>query len=696
MNKKLLIKIFQEIILWGTASVAAIYLLFNLFPPLSAATIVGDGVLVYATTTNATIQYRTYASSTNAFSNPASNANAATVTIHHIVLEGSPTSTEKIMAIADDQGVNANNAAELTVQRWNGASWTTDWTSALATSSRRAVDLAYYGNSGSAIIVYASSTAGALNYRTWNGSTWSATSTITLATGAAQPVWVEVEGFAIATSSQRIVMGYQDTSNQVGAAIWNGSSWSAATTTGTNITTNSNATRIFDVALETISGDALWAFGFRNAPGIQSATCVSGCSSWTTVATIMATDDADFVDMASAPFLSDTITLVGSCAINLTNDDVLQAATWNGAAWPAGDLNAQLDIATICDTAGTEGTFPAATGWYTTGPTAVTGTPILLYNDAATAGSIFKKHKVNSTGVWTTSNITSVDTGCAPGAFRSNKITSWPTQPSVMIGSIGNTGVMCQIVSSAANNTTFSDPTPNGAEGFVQAPLSGFAASFAFNNVVSSTFGQRDFRWYVNDANSANPSDPWPTGGTDLAENASITSSDSPPATNDIVRLRISATSTAATIPVGTSLKVQFQATASTDCTTGSWTDVGAATTWALVNNAGVTDGTTIARSLVASTINENYNESNPSLGIPNFIGIGSIGELDWPILNNGAAGGTTYTFRLAQSDGTAFSAYTNCPQITTASAAGPTTDQVLRHGAWFNAGVEQEFFWAK
>jgi hypothetical protein len=50
---------------------------------------------------------------------------------------------------------------------------------------------------------------------------------------------------------------------------------------------------------------------------------------------------------------------------------------------------------------------------------------------------------------------------------------------------------------------------------------------------------------------------------------------------------------------------------------------------------------------------------------------------------------------RLVQSDGTAFTTYTNYPVITTFSSAGPTTDQILRGGKWFSGGSKQPFFWA-
>lgn len=52
------------------------------------------------------------------------------------------------------------------------------------------------------------------------------------------------------------------------------------------------------------------------------------------------------------------------------------------------------------------------------------------------------------------------------------------------------------------------------------------------------------------------------------------------------------------------------------------------------------------------------------------------------------------YCLRLSNA-GTALNTYTNYAAVQIEAAPGPTTDQVMRHGNWFDAGVEQGFFWA-
>ena len=63
-------------------------------------------------------------------------------------------------------------------------------------------------------------------------------------------------------------------------------------------------------------------------------------------------------------------------------------------------------------------------------------------------------------------------------------------------------------------------------------------------------------------------------------------------------------------------------------------------------------------------------------------------------IANNNATDSGNYCFRLTNA-GTALNAYTVYAALALAAAAGPTTDQCMRHCNWFNGGTEQGFFWA-
>lgn len=64
-------------------------------------------------------------------------------------------------------------------------------------------------------------------------------------------------------------------------------------------------------------------------------------------------------------------------------------------------------------------------------------------------------------------------------------------------------------------------------------------------------------------------------------------------------------------------------------------------------------------------------------------------------IANNNATDSGEYCLRLSN-NGTALNTYTRYAEVSIAAPAGPTTDQVLRHGNWWSSGVEQDFFWAK
>jgi Domain of unknown function (DUF2341) len=207
--------------------------------------------------------------------------------------------------------------------------------------------------------------------------------------------------------------------------------------------------------------------------------------------------------------------------------------------------------------------------------------------------------------------------------------------------------------------------------------VTGFSTSNHLPPFLTVVFGKRQgtnpvyeqtsSRWYTN-VNAITPTDPWPSGGTDLAERAAITASTIPVKDGDVVRLRMNTRVTNATSTAGTSFKLQYAA--ATTCSAGSWTDVGAATSsaiWRGFNNGSVADGATLSSNLLASsTVSETYEEDGLASATPNNIGINAFGEWDFVLEHNGAAAGTNYCFRLIRSDGTPFATYTHYPQLFT------------------------------
>ncbi len=212
------------------------------------------------------------------------------------------------------------------------------------------------------------------------------------------------------------------------------------------------------------------------------------------------------------------------------------------------------------------------------------------------------------------------------------------------------------------------------------------------------TFTQNDFEFFVT-ANSVTLTDTWPSGsGADLAENAVLTQL---PATNnplkqgDKIRLQINLTVGTSNLP-SASQAFKLQYSQANDCTTASsWTDVGAkgsGAIWRLFDEASIGDSTTQVNNISTSTSGAEgyYSEVNPSSTNPNSVNIGQNMEWDWPVENNGALTNSPYCFRMIKSNDSALDTYNSdsYPKIYTA----PSTDNLLRHGNFFENNIERGF----
>ena len=186
---------------------------------------------------------------------------------------------------------------------------------------------------------------------------------------------------------------------------------------------------------------------------------------------------------------------------------------------------------------------------------------------------------------------------------------------------------------------------------------------------TTATLDQNAFRFYV-DNDLVQPADAWPAGATDLAENTAITTADTPPDDNQLIRMRVSLGITGDTMAAASqAFKLQYGE--GTDCAAiVTWNDVGAAgsdTIWRGESDATPADGTTVSAALLstAGTL-QTYEEENNSALNPNQATAGQSAEWDWLVQNYGALHDTTYCFRMAKSDGTALNTYTQYPKIQT------------------------------
>ena len=205
------------------------------------------------------------------------------------------------------------------------------------------------------------------------------------------------------------------------------------------------------------------------------------------------------------------------------------------------------------------------------------------------------------------------------------------------------------------------------------------------NFSVLVSFTQKDFRWYAN-ADSLQPTDPWPTGATNLAENTTIGGFDSPPANADVLRLRINVTVGSVNLAAG-SQSFKLQSGSSGSCTSTSWSDVdiiNGSGVWRGYDNATPADGAALTGLLLStSNATATYEEANNSANNPYAVSVGQNIEYDWVIQDNNAPSGTTYCFRMIKSDGTALNSYTNYPSLITKGLPNAPTSlgQYLANG---------------
>ncbi|OGD31419.1 hypothetical protein A3C91_04765 [Candidatus Azambacteria bacterium RIFCSPHIGHO2_02_FULL_52_12] len=197
----------------------------------------------------------------------------------------------------------------------------------------------------------------------------------------------------------------------------------------------------------------------------------------------------------------------------------------------------------------------------------------------------------------------------------------------------------------------------------------------AIGHTPVPNWAQNYFRFYV--ANDAlTPTDPWPAGAVDTGENAEITIVDMPPASGEIVRIRMSLRVSIANASASAQdFKLQFGQRSTTCSAIGAWTDFGAPGSAAIWRgfNATPVDGAALSGDppivgdlkLSVSDRAGTYEEANNTALNPFAIAAGEDVEYDWVVQDNGAVAQAPYCFRMVKSAGTLLDSYVFYPVIT-------------------------------
>lgn len=273
----------------------------------------GDAIVVYMDVSQSTkvSKYRIWDGSSWSPEAAVNSGNPGAGTVRWMRLEAKPNSDEMVLVTLD-------SSSDIRAQVWNGNSWGTviTITDNARTASYQCFDVVYEQSTGRAMVIWAES--GSIKYRIWTGSSWASAQNLYSSSNTAN--WIKV---AADPNSNKVILSYLDTSNEVYAFTWTGSSWSSRRSIGT---ANSNNRRAMDVAFEQSSGRGMVVWGdssripkYRIWPGSGSfgpqlsASDIGATNRW--------------VQMAPDP-MSDEIFLMTS---DSGND--LNIQKWTGSSW---------------------------------------------------------------------------------------------------------------------------------------------------------------------------------------------------------------------------------------------------------------------------------------------------------------------------------------------------------------------------
>jgi len=585
----------------------------------------------------------------------------------------SPTTGEKLVAVMDN---NNNGNRVLYVFRWSGtAPWTLDRTVDPATNwgntDTRYMDIAYEQVSGEALLVYYNpDNANRISYVKRTSSGWGTASVA--GTSTSPKAWIRLSPQA---NSNNILLGYVNTSNYVGAMIWDG-------------TADSFGREIVDNAGTTASGYADETIGIAWesqtkipmimwANGSTSITYRRYTGSWTTESTTGLTGYAANVDWVNAA--ADDSPTGNNVALGTMNTGATTPncdfAVWNGTSWAkASSIQCQSNrdrginvvwehgsgravwvyVTSAAPRQLSYSTWTSADGFVAAG--AMTGTTtnniqtVELYSDFNTKLIICM--------------FTTVVTGTNVGVYDrewDGDTSTWSAMPSS-----GNS-LFANINTDAENAQAF-----------------GFGFDMNLENLVA-------YRWF-NNANSLDVGTPLTTQDTSYVLQSA----------NPDFRLRLLLYVSDTLAINGRYFKLQFVDPGTGTCdnpiggTPSGWTDVGtgSATLIAYKDNTGggVTDGANLTANAndptyggASSIIAETYEEQNDFINSRSAITAGQAGEWDFSLHDNTTfdLDAQAFCFRVVRNSG-ALIKTSIYPMIITASLS----DVVIRGNSYIRQGT--------
>ncbi|HEX6258439.1 MAG TPA: hypothetical protein VFZ48_03090 [Candidatus Saccharimonadales bacterium] len=441
-----------------------------------AAVAQGDGRLIYGEGTVVTPRTRSLTGTTWSTEASLTTAGAA---VRYTITRGAPTRDELIAGVVNASGL-------LTIYRWNGTTWSSEWTVTTGLGATPRFDIAYEQSSGRALVVYSGNvvTTNELRYRIWNGTSWTAAANLD-----AQQTSNIVQSIRLASRSgtNEIALAWGDTVSDLSANYWDGSNsvWKTepAATLEIDLTTrggNPMATRNFDLIFESSSGELMVAWGNDVVDDLKYVTRTAGVNgTWGSVTTntsfgkqpldiqLAAEPGTDYIAYAN---MSDFDALGGA--------DGTEAAIWSGGAW----VNINLHDATV--SASASSLVRTSVTWMKSG---AQSRAVVVYDDNAAAGVDWLFFNKN-TLAWsaTQTDYTAAPAPSATGAAGSINIYTNPynSAEATYMTVDGGSDIFSKKLVFDGTNFTWSSIEGGAALETTVSNKNGWAASFAYHAYV--------------------------------------------------------------------------------------------------------------------------------------------------------------------------------------------------------------------
>lgn len=560
-------------------------------------------------------------------------AQTTAVGIKWVLAEGIPRiREEKLM------GVISGGSNTLYIQRWNGTSWSIEWSKVQNTAQNRNFAIAYEQFTGNAIVIYGDDTT-QLKYRKWDGSTW----TGELNAGAvldSAPTFVNTASRPPFVNSRQndILVMVTTSGGKLHALRWNAGAWvdQVQMTNNPAVVTSDVA----DAAYERTTGDAMVVWGTAANEIVYRKFTLTGWGAETVAYSGLA-GAVRWIDVAGDRlFNKNNISVIW----NDTAEKV-EFAVWNGTSWETRPTNVatdQIDRRNV-----------------STGFEKHTGKALFAFAKKSPNGKVLSWRSWDATNGF--SAVTS-ETGELAQKIRWLKLRSDSKSNNLMLMAVDIGG---DLHSRRWDGNGWSSSWTDIVVGLSSASTETF--DFFWDDTASD-FLQTNYRWYA-DNDLITPTDAWPKDRSDyvqnLGENTSITLQDQPPASTETLRLRLQQRIAISPFVAGEeSFRLQFaqKVTTCSAIAAATWADVGnigSASIWRGINGTPL-DGAALSTDpptagdlkLTGSDHAGTYEEENPSALNPFAVPIGEEMEHDWFIQNNGALTNTSYCFRMVNLEG--------------------------------------------